>query len=117
MNEGEQSEVVLLRDNRLTQRPAGADDELGELDVLVAEISLRDGDECRKVELRRIDPRERDFVRRRLGRRRGLTCGGILDVYVERVDRTGYPELGAVAGAIREGTPVAVLTCVAAGAD
>src|SRR5947207_12770323 len=41
----------------------------------------------------------------------GLTCGGILDVYVERVDRTGYPALGAVAGAIREGTPAAVLTC------
>src|SRR5215813_14172709 len=31
----------------------------------------------------------------------GLTCGGILDVYVERVDRTGFPALGAVASAIR----------------
>ena len=45
----------------------------------------------------------------------GLTCGGILDVYVERVDRQGFPELGAVADAIRDGTPVAVVTCVAAG--
>src|SRR5207245_8391798 len=77
MNEGEQSEVVLLRDNRLTQRPAGADDELGELDVLVAEISLRDGDECRKVELRRIDPRERDFVRDRKSTRLNSSHGSI----------------------------------------
>src|SRR3954447_5891720 len=30
----------------------------------------------------------------------GLTCGGIIDVYVERVDRTSFPELGAVAAAI-----------------
>src|SRR6266516_849147 len=45
----------------------------------------------------------------------GLTCGGILDVYVERVDRTGFPELGAVAQAIRTGTPVSVVTCVSAG--
>jgi xanthine dehydrogenase accessory factor len=47
----------------------------------------------------------------------GLTCGGILDVYVERVDRAGFPELASVAGAIRSGTPVAVVTCVSAGAD
>jgi xanthine dehydrogenase accessory factor len=45
----------------------------------------------------------------------GLTCGGILDVYVERVDRQGFPELGTVAEAIRDGTPVAVVTCVSAG--
>jgi xanthine dehydrogenase accessory factor len=45
----------------------------------------------------------------------GLTCGGIIDVFVERVDRESFPELGAVAGAIRAGTPVAVVTCVAAG--
>src|SRR5215218_9621871 len=42
----------------------------------------------------------------------GLTCGGIIDVYVERVDRSGFPELGAVAGAIRTHTPVAVVTCI-----
>jgi xanthine dehydrogenase accessory factor len=50
----------------------------------------------------------------------GLTCGGILDVYVERVDRASFPELGEVAAAIRSGVPVAVATCVkavAAGAD
>jgi xanthine dehydrogenase accessory factor len=44
----------------------------------------------------------------------GLTCGGILDVFVERVDQTGFPELGEVLDAIRSGVPVAVVTCVAA---
>jgi xanthine dehydrogenase accessory factor len=42
----------------------------------------------------------------------GLTCGGILDVYVERIDRTTFPELDDVAVAIGEGRPVAVATCV-----
>jgi len=44
----------------------------------------------------------------------GLTCGGILDVYVEKIDRTTFPEFGVVADAIRSGEPVAVITCVAA---
>lgn len=44
----------------------------------------------------------------------GLTCGGVLDVYVERVDRTGFGELGQVLTAIRAGVPVAVVTCVSA---
>jgi xanthine dehydrogenase accessory factor len=44
----------------------------------------------------------------------GLTCGGILDVFVERVDREAFPQLGEVAAAIRAGVPVAVVTCVAA---
>jgi xanthine dehydrogenase accessory factor len=43
----------------------------------------------------------------------GLTCGGILDVYVERVDQTSFPALGEVAGWIAAGQPVAVVTCVA----
>src|SRR5205823_6286095 len=47
----------------------------------------------------------------------GLTCGGIIDIFVVRVDQEAFPELGAVAEAIRTGTPVAVVTCVAAGAD
>jgi xanthine dehydrogenase accessory factor len=42
----------------------------------------------------------------------GLTCGGIIDVYVERVCRDSFPELGAVAASIHSGTPVAVVTCV-----
>src|SRR4051812_18560123 len=45
----------------------------------------------------------------------GLTCGGILDVYVERVDRAGFPELDEVAAAIGSGEPVAVATCVSDG--
>lgn len=44
----------------------------------------------------------------------GLTCGGILDVYVERVDQKHFPELGEVAASIRAGQPVAVATCVRA---
>ncbi|MDG4831022.1 XdhC family protein [Solwaraspora sp. WMMD1047] len=47
----------------------------------------------------------------------GLTCGGVLDVFVERVDPAGAAELGEALAAIRAGLPVAVLTCVAAGAD
>lgn len=42
----------------------------------------------------------------------GLTCGGIIDVYVERVDRAGFPEWPEVVAAIRAGAPVAVVTCV-----
>jgi xanthine dehydrogenase accessory factor len=47
----------------------------------------------------------------------GLTCGGIIDVYVERVDRSGFPELGAVADAIRTHTPVAVVTCISSNGE
>ncbi len=42
----------------------------------------------------------------------GLTCGGILDVYVEKVDRQTFPELGEVAADIESGRPVAVATVV-----
>jgi xanthine dehydrogenase accessory factor len=42
----------------------------------------------------------------------GLTCGGILDVFVEVVDRTTFPELGDVARAIDEGAPIAVATVI-----
>ena len=38
----------------------------------------------------------------------GLTCGGILDVFVETVDRDTFPELGEVAADIEAGRPVAV---------
>ncbi|HEY1486962.1 MAG TPA: XdhC/CoxI family protein [Micromonosporaceae bacterium] len=44
----------------------------------------------------------------------GLTCGGILDVFVEKIDRSTFPEFGEVVAAIRSSTPVAVVTCVAA---
>ena len=46
----------------------------------------------------------------------GLTCGGTLDVFVERVDASALPELDAVAAARRDGQPAAVVTCVAADA-
>ena len=42
----------------------------------------------------------------------GLTCGGIIDVFVEQVDRASFPELGDVADAIRAGRPVAVATLI-----
>ncbi|TIC85856.1 XdhC family protein [Nocardioides sp. GY 10113] len=42
----------------------------------------------------------------------GLTCGGILDVYVEKVDRETFPELGAIAADLEAGRPVAVATVV-----
>ncbi|HEX4061704.1 MAG TPA: XdhC/CoxI family protein [Streptosporangiaceae bacterium] len=43
----------------------------------------------------------------------GLTCGGILDVFVERVDKERFPELGEVAAAVRRDEPVAVATVTA----
>ena len=43
----------------------------------------------------------------------GLTCGGIIDVFVEPVDRARFPELGEVAAAVERGEPVAVATVIA----
>ncbi|HEY2576943.1 MAG TPA: XdhC family protein [Streptosporangiaceae bacterium] len=43
----------------------------------------------------------------------GLTCGGILDVFVERVDAERFAELGEVAAAVSRGDPVAVATVIA----
>jgi xanthine dehydrogenase accessory factor len=42
----------------------------------------------------------------------GLTCGGILDVWVEKVSRETFPELGDVAADIEAGTPVALATVI-----
>jgi len=42
----------------------------------------------------------------------GLTCGGILDVFVERVDSARFPELPAVVASVRRHQPVAVATLV-----
>jgi len=47
----------------------------------------------------------------------GLTCGGILDVYVESISEQSFPELGEVAASIQAGEPVAVVTVVAGPAD
>jgi len=43
----------------------------------------------------------------------GLTCGGILDVFVEPVNAQTYPELGDIAADVEAGRPVAVATLVA----
>ena len=43
----------------------------------------------------------------------GLTCGGILDAFVEPVSRESFPELGEVAESVAAHEPVAVVTVVA----
>ena len=42
----------------------------------------------------------------------GLTCGGILDVFVEKIDQQTFPQLRQVAEAIKAEDPVAVATVV-----
>src|SRR5262245_48471117 len=44
----------------------------------------------------------------------GLTCGGVIDLFVERVDRSTFPDLDEVAEAITTHSPVAVVTVVKA---
>src|ERR1700710_136071 len=39
----------------------------------------------------------------------GLTCGGILDVYVEKVSRDTFPELAGIADDIANDRPVALV--------
>jgi xanthine dehydrogenase accessory factor len=42
----------------------------------------------------------------------GLTCGGIIDIFVEPVNRETFPELGDIAAAVERGEPVAVATVI-----
>jgi xanthine dehydrogenase accessory factor len=42
----------------------------------------------------------------------GLTCGGILHIFVEPIDRVRFPELGDIAAAVERGEPVAVATVI-----
>ncbi|GAA1741884.1 XdhC family protein [Isoptericola hypogeus] len=42
----------------------------------------------------------------------GLTCGGIIDVFVDRIDRRSFPGFDEVAADVRDGRPVAVATLV-----
>jgi xanthine dehydrogenase accessory factor len=42
----------------------------------------------------------------------GLTCGGILDVFVEKVSKDTFPELGEIAADIEAGRPVALATVI-----
>jgi xanthine dehydrogenase accessory factor len=43
----------------------------------------------------------------------GLTCGGIIDIFVEPVSRDTFPELGEIAAAVQASEPVAVATVIA----
>jgi xanthine dehydrogenase accessory factor len=43
----------------------------------------------------------------------GLTCGGIIDVFIEKVDPVSFPELDDVAASVARKEPVAVATVVA----
>jgi xanthine dehydrogenase accessory factor len=43
----------------------------------------------------------------------GLTCGGIIDIFVEPVGQQYYPELGEIAAAVQAEGPVAVATVIA----
>ena len=47
----------------------------------------------------------------------GLTCGGIIDIFVEKVTPDTYADLGAVADAVRNESPVAVATVVTGPAE
>ena len=42
----------------------------------------------------------------------GLTCGGIIDIFVEPISSRTFPELGEVAAAVRAEEPVAVATVI-----
>jgi xanthine dehydrogenase accessory factor len=42
----------------------------------------------------------------------GLTCGGIIDVFVEKISKDTFPELGDIAEDIAVGRPVAVATLI-----
>lgn len=42
----------------------------------------------------------------------GLTCGGTIEIFVERVDPAGFPQLDELAGAIAGGVPVVAATVV-----
>jgi xanthine dehydrogenase accessory factor len=42
----------------------------------------------------------------------GLTCGGIIEMFIEAVSQETFPELGDVAAAVRADEPVAVATVI-----
>ena len=43
----------------------------------------------------------------------GLTCGGIIDIFVESMSRATFPELGAIADDIGESRAIAIATVIA----
>jgi xanthine dehydrogenase accessory factor len=42
----------------------------------------------------------------------GLTCGGIIELFIEQIDQQSFPEFGGVAQTVRSGQPVAVATLI-----
>ncbi len=42
----------------------------------------------------------------------GLTCGGIIDIFVEPASKERFSQLAEIAGAVRSGTPVALATVI-----
>jgi xanthine dehydrogenase accessory factor len=42
----------------------------------------------------------------------GLTCGGTIELFVERIARSAYPEMGLVSQSVTAGEPVAVATVI-----
>jgi xanthine dehydrogenase accessory factor len=42
----------------------------------------------------------------------GLTCGGIIELFVERIDKQSFPQLDEVAASMAAGEPVAVATII-----
>ncbi|WP_338183212.1 XdhC family protein [Jatrophihabitans sp.] len=42
----------------------------------------------------------------------GLTCGGVIELFVEQVDQASFPEFGGVAETVRNGQAVAVATLI-----
>ena len=47
----------------------------------------------------------------------GLTCGGIIDVFIEAISRETFPEFGTMAASIATGEPVALATVIAGRGD
>jgi xanthine dehydrogenase accessory factor len=47
----------------------------------------------------------------------GLTCGGVIDVFIQRISPDTFGQLDQVARSISDGVPVAVVTCVACDDD
>src|SRR3954451_19012455 len=47
----------------------------------------------------------------------GLTCGGVIDIFVEQVSRASFPEFGDVVADVRAGQPVAVATLISGSAE
>jgi xanthine dehydrogenase accessory factor len=102
---------------RSAPRPAGAAMLVGPDGTAVGSVSggcvegavyeeARDAAETGEVMLRRYGVSDDDAFAV------GLTCGGILDVFVEPVSRESFPELGEVAASVGRHEPVAVVTCV-----